>query len=101
MSDRSEDKRRWLAEHERLSRLFVQDRLSFERERSRLINETIQKNPSETRRNRLIALQKRWDTILRHACSEYNRFELIQMLFWDQVQNVWLPALNDIKCKFK
>lgn len=87
-------KRKWLEEHDRLHRLFVVDRLSFERERKRLIDETINWSQSKTGTNTLRELQNKWDAILRHACSEHNRFILIQMLFWEQVRNVWLPALK-------
>lgn len=79
-------------EHERLSELFREDRLSFERERKRLINKTINKSRSS---KRLRNLQKHWDSVLRHAGSEHNRFVLIQMLFWNQVQEIWYPALYD------
>ncbi len=94
MPDRSEREKKWIKEHDRLSRLFVEDRLTFERERKRLIDKTINRSRSRTRRHRLRELQRNWDTILRHAGSEHNRFTLIQMLFWNQVRDVWAPALS-------
>jgi len=94
VSDQSERKERWLAEHERLSNLFIEDRLSFERERKRRIDKTINRSHSTTGQRRLRELQRNWDNILRHAGSEHNRFVLIQMLFWNQVRDVWTPALN-------
>jgi len=94
MSDQSERKKKWLAEHERLSKLFIEDRLSFERERKRRIDKTINRSRSATGQLRLRELQRNWDNILRHAGSEHNRFVLIQMLFWNQVRDVWTPALK-------
>ncbi len=87
MHDISERKKKWIEDHDRLSRLFVEDRLSFERERKRRIADTIQNSLSETRRPRLINLQKKWDSILRHAGSDQNRFVLIKTLFWNQVRH--------------
>ncbi len=101
MPDKSERERRWLEEHDRLSKLFVEDRLSFERERKRLIDKTINRCRSRTRRHHLGELQRSWDRILRHAGSEHNRFVLIQMLFWNQVRDVWTPSLNSYERRLK
>jgi hypothetical protein len=94
MTDRSHRHKHWLDEHDRLSNLFRNDRLSFERERRALIRAVINNSRTEMGRHRLTKLQKRWDHMLKHACSEHNRFILIQMLFWEQVNNQWLPALK-------
>ena len=101
MEDKSEREKKWMEEHERLSRLFVEDRLTFERERKRRIEKTINRIRSRTRRHRLRELQSNWDTILKHAGSEHNRFVLIQMLFWNQVRDVWTPALNTYEKKLR
>ncbi len=95
MNNRSEREKKWLDEHKRLSRLFKEDRLTFERERKRRIDRAIGKSHSRTGRIMLRELQNRWDAILKHAGSEHNRFVLIQMLFWDQVREVWNPALHN------
>ena len=95
MNNRSERERKWLEEHDRLSRLFKEDRLTFERERKRRIDKAIGRNRSRTGRIRLRQLQNNWDAILKHAGSEHNRFVLIQMLFWNQVREVWCPALHN------
>jgi len=94
MKDKSDREKKWLAEHDRLSRLFSEDRFAFERERKWLIDKTINRCRSRTSRHRLRELQRNWDTILKHAGSEHNRYVLIQMLFWNQVRDVWTPALN-------
>ncbi len=92
MNNRYNRERECLEEHDRLSKLFVEDRFSFERERKVLITRTINKSRN---RKRLRALQNNWDRILKHAGSEHNRFVLIQMLFWNQVREGWCPALHN------
>ncbi len=87
MNNRSDRERKWLEEHDRLSGLFKEDRLTFERERKRRICRAIGRSHSRTGRIRLYELQNHWDTILKHAGSEQNRFVLIQMLFWNQVRD--------------
>ncbi len=82
-----------LAEHDRMSRLFIENRFLFEIERKRLIDGVIQ-TYEETSREKLYAYQNKWDNILKHAGSEYNRLVLIQMLFWDVVNERFRPALN-------
>lgn len=94
MNNRSERERKWLEEHDRLSRLFKENRLTFERERKHLIDKTINRCRSGTRRHHLGDLQRGWDRLLMHAGSEHNRFVLIQMLFWNQVRDVWAPSLD-------
>ncbi len=97
MTKRSLRRKQWLEDHDRLSRLFINDRLSFERERKKRIRKAINSSRSEAGRNRLMRLQTKWDRVLQHACSEHNRFVLIQTLFWEQVNNRWVPALKKYK----
>ena len=101
MKDKAERKKRWELEHERLSRLFVEDRLTFERERKRRIDRAISRCPSATGRGRLRELQQHWDTILKNAGSTHNRFVLIQLLFWNQVRDVWTPAITSYEKKLR
>ena len=67
-----------IKEHARLHRLFVEDRLSFERERKKLIDEVINRAETGEQKQRLKDLQKRWDKRMRGAGSKYNRFVLAQ-----------------------
>ncbi len=97
----SERRKKWAEEHDRLSRLFVEDRLTFERERKRRIEKTITGGHSAAAKIRLRELQKNWDKILTRAGSPHNRFVLIQMLFWNQVRDVWSPALNDYENRLR
>jgi len=80
--------------HERLSRLFREDRLAFERERKRMIQEVLQSAEDPGQREKLRALQAAWDKRMRGAGSEHNRFVLAQAFFWDHVHTAFQPAVN-------
>ena len=66
----------------------------FELERKNAIEATINKVENKGHRKNLRQLQKKWDNILKNSGSRHNRFVLIQMLFWDQVNNNYRPTLN-------
>nr|HDN01013.1 DUF3135 domain-containing protein [Deltaproteobacteria bacterium] len=85
-----------LEEHERLHRLFVEDRLSFERERKNAIKELIESTEDEGMRERLWELQRSWDKRMKHAGSRANRFVLAQTFFWEHFEEVWHPAINEL-----
>jgi hypothetical protein len=82
-----------LERHAWLSRLFRKDRLAFERERKRMIDEIIGSVKDEGQVNRLRALQERWDKRMKSAGSNHNRFVLAQSFFWDHFHEVWHPAI--------
>ena len=92
--DKENRKRLSLERHSRLSKLFREDRLAFDRERKRLIEEVIQSASSEERKEKLRALQASWDKRMRGAGSAHNRFVLAQTFFWDHFHNSWLPAIQ-------
>ena len=94
-------KKQALADHERLSRLFIENRFKFELERKRAIEKKLNKIKNEKLRDDLIKLQAKWDNILKNAGSKHNRFVLIQMLFWDHVNDYFRPALNCFSFKKK
>lgn len=83
-----------LENHRRLHRLFVEDRLAFERERKRAIDDLINSVEEEGQRERLRDLQSLWDKRVKHAGSPHNRFVLAQTFFWDHLLNNWLPAVR-------
>ncbi len=83
-----------LEEHTRLHRLFVEDRLSFERERKKLIDEVINRADTEEEKQRLWDLQKKWDKRMRGAGSKYNRFVLAQHFFWEHFHGTWHPTIK-------
>lgn len=86
-----------LESHERLSRLFREDRLAFERERRRMIREVIESADDEPLRGKLLDLQGTWDKRMKGAGSEHNRFVLAQAFFWDHFHNTWHPALKQFR----
>jgi hypothetical protein len=93
-----------LENHRRLHRLFVEDRLAFERERKRAIDDLINSVEEEGQRERLRDLQALWDQRVKHAGSPHNRFVLAQTFFWDHLLNHWLPAvrlLNEAASRLK
>lgn len=83
-----------LTEHDRLSRLFRENRFMFELERKKLIEKQINQYPVQ--KQSLTELQARWDSRLKHAGSAHNRFVLMQTLFWDEIVGHWLPALQHV-----
>ena len=82
-----------LEKHARLSKLFKENRLAFERERKRMIDEIINSVEDESQRNRLLSLQESWDKKMRGAGSKHNRFVLAQTLFWEHFHEVWHPTI--------
>ena len=85
-----------LERHARLHKLFVEDRLSFERERKRIIDEFINNVEDKERRDNLRILQDSWDTKMRHAGSEHNRLVLAQTIFWDHFFEKFRPAIQKL-----
>ena len=83
-----------LEEHERLSRLFKENRFMFELERKKILERNIKRIQKKNLRNDLKEMQDQWDRIMKNAGSPHNRFVLMQTMLWDAVQNQWLPALN-------
>lgn len=85
-----------LEDHARLHKLFVEDRLSFERERKRAIDELIHGVADPEQRENLRELQESWDNKMRHAGSRYNRLVLAQFLFWKYVNESYLPMMQKL-----
>lgn len=84
-----------LERHERLHSLFVEDRLSFERERKKAIDELISRAGNEEMKQKMRAWQSAWDKKMRHAGSNENRFVLARSLFWEHFHEVWNPAIQE------
>lgn len=85
-----------LERHARLSKLFKEDRLSFERERKRMIDQVINSTDDEEQRKRLRDLQTTWDRRMKAAGSSHNRFVLAQSLFWSHFHETWHPAIKQL-----
>ena len=83
-----------LDRHARLSNLFREDRLAFERERKRSLDEFFDTIEDEATRNKLRAFQRSWETRMKHAGSAHNRFVLAQTIFWEHFHDAWSPAIK-------
>ena len=91
--ERAEREKEALERHARLSRLFRKDRLAFERERKRMIEEVIGSVEDEEQADRLRAFQESWDKRMKGAGSNHNRFVLAQSFFWEHFHEVWHPTI--------
>ncbi len=94
--DEFEHQEKALSEHKRMARLFTENRFQFELDRKKAIEQAINRSSDAGVRQRLRQLQRKWDTTLKHAGSRHNRFVLIQMIFWDHVNNRFMPALDSL-----
>ena len=83
-----------IEEHERLSKLFRENRFMFELERKKAIKGVIDSAPEE-QREALLALQAKIDKRMKGAGSKENRLVLMQDMFWDHFMNVWKPAIDE------
>lgn len=88
--------KRALENHERLSRLFREDRLAFERERKRLIDDVINQAENEEQRDRLKELQAKWNKRMRGAGSDHNRLVLAKTFFWEHFHEKWHPTITHL-----
>lgn len=93
--DKGKREQEALERHEKLARMFREDRFAFERERRRLIEEVIHSTDDLSQRKRLRDLQEKWNRRMKGAGSTHNRFVLAQTFFWEHVREVWQPALED------
>jgi hypothetical protein len=88
-----------LENHKKMSRLFKENRFLFELKRKKAIEEVINNAPTEERKLFLKDSQQKWDQILKSSGSADNRFVLIQMLFWNQVNEQFNPGLERFKAE--
>lgn len=93
--ERNRNRQAALKEHARLHTLFVEDRLSFERERKRIIDDFLNSIDERDKRDSLIGLQKSWDKRMRNAGSAHNRLVLAKAFFWSHFHEIWQPAIQE------
>lgn len=93
--EREREEGKAITQHERLHKLFVENRFAFELEKKKLINEIIEGAGDEAQKQKLRAIQESWDRKMKKAGSEYNRFVLAQHFFWEHVNNIWNPFLQE------
>ena len=84
-----------LENHQRLHRLFVEDRLAFEQERKRAIDDLIDEHQGRRSTGEAPRTAGSVDKRMRHAKSHHNRLVLAQTFFWDHIVNHWLR-----RCEF-
>ncbi len=84
-----------IAQHERLHKLFKENRFAFEIERKKMINEIIENAANEDQKKRLKKIQESWDNKMKKAGTKSNRFTLAQHLFWEHVENIWNPFIQE------
>ena len=84
----------YIKEHERLHKLFVENRFLFELERKNEIENCINQSRNKEQREDLEKLQNKVDKILKNSGSIHNRFVLMKMLLWDQFHDQFRPILN-------
>jgi hypothetical protein len=96
MWEEEKEKRRKasLERHAELHRLFVEDRLAFERERRNAVQGLIDSVQDEGMRAKLCALQASWDKRMKGAGSLHNRLVLAQTFFWEHFHEVWNPTIQ-------
>ena len=99
--EREKRRRDSLERHARLHKLFIKDRLAFEREKRRIIDEFIKGEKDKEKRKRLRDLQASWDATMRGAGSEHNRLVLAQTLFWSHFYETWCPAVQELNAILK
>ena len=85
-----------MEEHERLHKLFKENRFAFELERKRAIEKIINSARTGQEKEKLRALQASWDNRLKNAGTKDNRFIMAQTMFWDHFNNVWTPAIQEL-----
>lgn len=85
---------RHLAYHEKMSRMFRENRFMFEIEKRKAVEKIINNARTTDSKNRLTRLQEKWDTTIKHSGSNHNRLVLAEMMMWDFVRDIWLPALQ-------
>lgn len=90
-----------IEQHERLHKLFNENRFAFEIERKKMLNDVIENAPTETQKKRLRAIQDSWDNKMKKAGSKHNRLVLAQHLFWDHVENIWNPFIQECSKELK
>ena len=99
--EKEQRKAEYLKRHAWMARLFVEDRLAFERERKRLLDEFFRSIDDEGRRQRLRALQSSFEQKMKHAGSAHNRFVLAQTFFWDHFHSTWQPGIQKMNTLLK
>jgi len=94
---REQRRKKALEEHQRLHRLFKEDRFAFEKWRKQAIRDLIESAPDSELRAKLWKQQKEWDRKMKGAGSPQNRFVLAKTFFWAHFFEKWMPAIEEFR----
>ena len=94
MMDKETDKKEALKRHARLRDLYAKDRVAFERERKKAINELLDSVQDAELKSKMKALQESWDSMMNKAGSGENRLIVAQTLFSKYCYEVWSPLMQ-------
>ncbi len=95
-ADKENREKASLEKHQRLARLFKENRFLFEIERKKMIAEIIDSAGDEKQKNSLRVLQASWDKRMKSAGSEHNRYVLAQTFFWEHFHEKWHPTIKKL-----
>jgi hypothetical protein len=87
--------------HAQMAGLFLEDRLAFERERKRLLDEFFAGIENEDIRKQLHAFQASFEEKMKHAGSAHNRFVVAQTIFWNHFHETWQPGIDKMITSLK
>ena len=94
--EREESHKEALENHERLHKLFVENRFLFEQEKKRLTEEVINNAKSGKQKEKLNTLQKSWDDKMKKAGSNQNRLVLAKHILMKHMEEVWNPSIKEL-----
>ena len=98
--EKEKGKEEALKRHARLHKLYTEDRLAFERERKRAINELLDSVQDDELRSKMNALQESWDTMMKKAGSGENRLIVAQTMFSTYCYEIWGPLMQKLNSAF-
>ena len=93
--EREKSRKEALENHERLHKLFVENRFLFEQERKKMIDEVINRAKNEKQKEELKTLQKSWDDKMKKAGSNQNRLVLAKYILMKHMEEVWNPSIQE------
>lgn len=99
VEEKPEREKAALERHERLSKLFRENRFLFEMEVRKMRDAVIDNAPDESLRQKLRAIQNDWDRKLNGAGTRDNRFVLARTFFWEHFNDVWLPGIQQVNIR--
>ncbi len=94
MMGKAKGKEEALKRHARLHKLYIEDRIAFEREKKKAINELLDSVQDDELKSKMKALQESWDTMMKKAGSGENRLMVAQTLFSTYCYEIWSPLIQ-------